>query len=82
MGIEEDSQNYNKFTQAYLQSKEKRENTNEYNLTDYFAKGHYILLKVLIPLPHKGSPLPPVPAKPNTLYSRGSFVDNVCWTVG
>ena len=27
---------------------------------------------------HKGSPSPPVPAKPNTLYSRGSFVDIVC----
>ena len=26
---------------------------------------------------HKGSLLPPVPAKPNTLYSRGSFVDIV-----
>ena len=31
---------------------------------------------------HKGSPSPPVPAKPNKLYSRGSFVDIVCWTVG
>ena len=31
---------------------------------------------------HKGSPQPPVPAKPNTLYSRGRFVDMVCWTVG
>ena len=27
-------------------------------------------------------PSPPVPAKPNMLYSRGSFVDIVCWTVG
>ena len=33
-------------------------------------------------LVHKGSPSPPVPAKPNILYSRGSFVDIVCWTVG
>ena len=24
----------------------------------------------------------PVPAKPNVLYSRGRFVDMVCWTVG
>ena len=24
---------------------------------------------------HEGSPSPPVPAKPNILYSRGSFVD-------
>ena len=31
---------------------------------------------------HKGSPSPPVPAKPNILYSRGMFVDIVCWTVG
>ena len=31
---------------------------------------------------HKGSSSPPVPAKPNILYSRGSFVDIVCWTVG
>ena len=30
---------------------------------------------------HKGSPLPPVPAKPNILYSSGRFVDMVCWTV-
>ena len=30
----------------------------------------------------KESPSPPVPAKPNILYSRGSFVDIVCWTVG
>ena len=30
----------------------------------------------------KGSPLPPLPAKPNTLYSRESFVDTVCWTLG
>ena len=28
------------------------------------------------------SPKPPVPAKPNVLYSRGRFVDMVCWTVG
>ena len=27
-------------------------------------------------------PLPLVPAKTNILYSRGSFVDIVCWTVG
>ena len=31
---------------------------------------------------HKGPPAPPVPAKPNILYSRGSFVDIFCWTVG
>ena len=31
---------------------------------------------------HKESPSPPVPAKPNTLYSRGSFVAIVCWIVG
>ena len=30
---------------------------------------------------HEGPPSPPVPAKPNTLYSRGSFVDIVRWTV-
>ena len=34
---------------------------------------------------HKGYPTPPVPAKPNILYSRGSFVDIdidiECWTV-
>ena len=30
----------------------------------------------------KASPSPPVPAKPNTLYSRGRFVYIVCWTVG
>jgi hypothetical protein len=28
------------------------------------------------------SPEPPVPAKPNVLYSRERFVDMVCWTVG
>ena len=28
------------------------------------------------------APKPPVPAKPNVLYSRGKFVDMVCWTVG
>ena len=26
---------------------------------------------------HEGSPSSPVPAKPNILYSRGMFVDNV-----
>ena len=31
---------------------------------------------------HKGFFKPPVPAKPNILYSRGKFVDMVCWTVG
>ena len=30
---------------------------------------------------HKGFFWPPVPAKPNILYSRGKFVDIVCWTV-
>ena len=29
-----------------------------------------------------GSPSSPVPAKPNILYNRESFVDIVCWTVG
>ena len=30
---------------------------------------------------HEGPPSPPVLAKPNILYSKGSFVDIECWTV-
>ena len=36
----------------------------------------------LAPIGHEGPPKPPVPAKPNILYSREKFVDIVCWTVG
>ena len=35
-----------------------------------------------LPPPTRKYPQPPVPAKPNMLYSRERFVDMVCWTVG
>ena len=48
---------------------------------DYFARTgcpdaqkHYYFVRK--------SPKPPVPAKPNVLYSRVRFIDIVCWTVG